>query len=178
MLLLMTIESSGANRFEYRRTAILAGEVWRLVSGHFTHINWSHLYLNLAALLLIWLLGLGRLGIMRQLIAIFLCCMTISLAMLAFNSEIAWYRGFSGVLHGLFALVAAQYLRDHRYFSILLFLSLALKITLEHILERIPWHQGHSDFWVIADAHLYGSIAGLVIAIAFAVVPKKNRKVA
>ena len=167
MLLLLAIETSGGNWFEYQRTAILEGQVWRLVSGHFTHINLSHLLLNLAGLALIWVLGLGRLSPMRLVMAILVCCVSISCALLVFNTDLTWYRGFSGVLHGQFAVVAAQYLKDHIYFSILLFLSLALKLVYEQLFERMPWHQGFSDFTVIADAHLYGSITGLLIAMMF-----------
>jgi rhomboid family GlyGly-CTERM serine protease len=167
MLLLQAIDTSVGNLLEYQRAAILEGQGWRLVSGHFTHINQSHLLLNLAGLVLIWAIGLGKLSPLRLVTAIFVCCVSISCALLVFNTDLTWYRGFSGVLHGLFALVAAQYLKDHTYFSILLFLSLALKVIYEQILERMPWHQGFTDFSVISDAHLYGSITGLIIALMF-----------
>ena len=179
MLLLQSMHDSLGSWFEYQRAAILDGEVWRLISGHFTHINWSHLLLNLAGLALIWVLGFGRLGIIRQLYAIFFCSLAISCALLVFNTDIAWYQGFSGVLHGLFAVIAAQYLTDHKYFSLLLFLSLAIKIAHEQLVGRMPWHQEFTDFLVVADAHLYGAIAGLVIAVMYFLprAPSQNRDV-
>ena len=42
----------------YERTALGSGELWRLVSGHFVHLGWSHMALNLAGLALVaWLVG-------------------------------------------------------------------------------------------------------------------------
>ena len=38
----------------YDRLAIESGELWRLASGHFTHLSAAHLGLNLAGLFLVW----------------------------------------------------------------------------------------------------------------------------
>ena len=167
MLTLQSLNASSGTWLEYQRAAILHGEVWRLLSGHFIHINWSHLLLNLAGLALIWILGFSDLGMIRQLTAIFLCCLAISCAMLVFNPGLDWYRGFSGVLHGLFAIVAVRYLSDHRYFSLLLLVSLALKIVYEKTLGPMPWHQDPGNYLVVVNAHLYGSITGLLVAALF-----------
>ena len=44
---------------------IAEGEYWRLLSGHFAHLGYPHLALNLAGLLLVWLL-VGRLYAHRE----------------------------------------------------------------------------------------------------------------
>ena len=43
----------------------------------------------------------------------------------------------------------------------------------------MPWHQEFTDFLVVADAHLYGAIAGLVIAVMYFLprAPSQNRDV-
>ena len=39
--------------FAYDRAAISAGEFWRLLTGHFTHLSWQHLFYNFVGLSLI-----------------------------------------------------------------------------------------------------------------------------
>ena len=44
----------------YDRDAILAGQLWRVLTGHLVHLGGSHLAMNLVGLALIWML-FGRL---------------------------------------------------------------------------------------------------------------------
>ena len=46
----------------YERALLQDGENWRLISGHFVHLGWAHLVLNVTALLLVWLLVGNRLS--------------------------------------------------------------------------------------------------------------------
>ena len=38
----------------YSREGIENGECWRLVTAHFVHLSWMHLWLNALSLLIIW----------------------------------------------------------------------------------------------------------------------------
>ena len=42
---------------KYDRLAIEGGDWWRLITGHFVHLGLSHLALNIAGLLLVWILA-------------------------------------------------------------------------------------------------------------------------
>jgi len=53
---LVLLEMVFPGSFCYERDAISQGGIWRLVTGHFTHIGPVHLALNLLGLLFIWLL--------------------------------------------------------------------------------------------------------------------------
>ena len=64
---------AGREVFRYQREAIADGEFWRLFSGHLAHLGISHLLLNIAGLLLIWLL-VGHRFRNIQWIAIVLIC--------------------------------------------------------------------------------------------------------
>ena len=50
----------GRELLRYDRTQISAGAIYRLVSGHFVHLGWSHFLLNSAGLLLIFYLVASR----------------------------------------------------------------------------------------------------------------------
>lgn len=76
--------------FRFEREAILHGQVWRLFSGHLAHLGWSHLWLNIGGLVLIWAL-IGRCFATRQwLIIIAGLALGIGLGLLVFNPELAW----------------------------------------------------------------------------------------
>ena len=49
----------GRETFRYDRLQIENGEYWRLLTGHFVHLGPTHLVLNMAGLVLVWLL-VGR----------------------------------------------------------------------------------------------------------------------
>ena len=51
--LLALTDDWGRELLRYDRFAIASGELWRLVSGHFVHLAWSHFALNAAALILV-----------------------------------------------------------------------------------------------------------------------------
>ena len=54
-LLLAVLQAAGWRRaLEYRRSALLQGQVWRLVTGSFVHLGWDHLLRDLLGLFLIW----------------------------------------------------------------------------------------------------------------------------
>lgn len=95
----------------YDRTAILNGEIWRVLTGHLVHLDWSHLTLNVAALL-----GLGYLietdgpDGRRNLLAILGASIAaIGAALLVFHPMTILYAGLSGALNGLFAFVCLKF---------------------------------------------------------------------
>ena len=59
-ILVMFAGDAGKELLRYDRVWIGQGEFWRLISGHFAHLSWSHLALNSAGLGLGWdLVGLN-----------------------------------------------------------------------------------------------------------------------
>jgi rhomboid family GlyGly-CTERM serine protease len=82
---------------EYRREAILGGEIWRLWSGHFVHFSALHaLRDGLAATLLA--LALERIGSGKNLLPrLALTAPAISLALLLLVPDLSVYRGASGI---------------------------------------------------------------------------------
>lgn len=114
-LLLIALQASSSGVFEllvYDRAAIFNGQVWRLITGHLVHLDWSHLALNAAALVgLGFLIETGDDDGRGKLVAVLATsAAAISIALFLFSPTTAYYAGLSGVLNGLFAFICLQYL--------------------------------------------------------------------
>ena len=46
----MGLGEAGFEALSYQRDRITSGALWRLLSGHWVHLGWAHLLLNLAGL--------------------------------------------------------------------------------------------------------------------------------
>ena len=68
---------AGRDTFRYDRLQIENGEYWRLVSGHFVHLGTTHLLLNMAGLVLVWLL-VGRYYTRIQWLTVFAITLGVS----------------------------------------------------------------------------------------------------
>lgn len=152
----------------YERTAVLAGEWWRLASGHLVHLGIAHLLLNLAGLALIgWIFGPGLRA--RDWLWVFLLSIiTIDAGFVLLEPRLAWYVGLSGILHGL--LLGAAVL--DRGFSPALRLSLILcvfaKLAWEQWAGALPFTAEAAGGPVVVDAHLYGALGGVVAGVLLA----------
>jgi rhomboid family GlyGly-CTERM serine protease len=93
--------AAGAELLKYDRLAIGDGEYWRLLSGHFAHLGPEHLLLNLAGLVLVWLLVGRQYTTPQWLIVTAFSLVIISLGFWFLDRNLIWYVGLSGLLHGL-----------------------------------------------------------------------------
>lgn len=152
----------------FDRAAILDGQLWRLLTGNLVHLGWPHLAMNLAGLALIWLL-VGHLFTSRQWIWVAIICgLGVSGGLLAFNPELLWYVGLSGVLHGfLISGCLADLRTGHRGAWLLLILVWA-KLIWEQTAGPLPGSEATAGGAVVVDAHLYGALAGI---LAVAILP-------
>jgi rhomboid family GlyGly-CTERM serine protease len=145
---------------QYDRTALLEGEVWRVVTGHLLHLNWMHYGLNAAGLLLIWSL-FGHLVPLRAWSLHFVAaCVVVSLGLLWLNPAVHWYVGLSGVLHGLFMHGLLVLLRKQVRFGLVVLTIFILKLLWEQVLGPLPGSEQTAGGPVVVAAHLYGAIAG------------------
>jgi len=151
----------------YQRSAIQAGEIWRLITGNLVHLGWEHLLLNLTGLILIWLL-FGRLLAARQWwIVTVVSCLAVGVGLLIFNPELDWYVGLSGMLHGLFVTGLLINLRNGYKLEWLLLLAIVGKLVWEQYHGAMPGSAAIAGGAVIVDAHLYGAISGIVTGLLF-----------
>ncbi len=150
------------------------GELWRLITGNFIHLGWSHLLLNLAALLLLSsLLKFFYNSFEVSLIALF-SAGGVGLGLLFFAPEVAWYVGLSGLLHGMLAAVIIAGLKQKLRGAFILGLLLTAKLALESSGGSFSLFTFLSTENVISQAHLYGAVSGLIVSIAIEM--SKRRK--
>ncbi|MFN2349551.1 MAG: rhombosortase [Thioalkalivibrio sp.] len=132
---------------------------WRLITGQLMHLGWAHLAMNLAGLLVVWLILARHLTAWQWWLAVLICGAGVNLGLLAFSTSIDWYVGLSGLLHGLLAAGALAGLRHHPSLGLLL-LGLVAKLTWEQYTGQDPSTAQLIGGAVIVDAHLYGAVAG------------------
>jgi rhomboid family GlyGly-CTERM serine protease len=163
-LILSFLPDATQDSLQYQQTSVKAGEWWRVVSAHLVHLGWAHLTMNLAGLILIWHLFItpGRNGIICS-FHLPLLALGTTLGLLWFNPELAWYRGLSGVLHGLIVVSLLNQMRNQPTISSLLLLSIAGKIAWEQLAGPTPGSEAWISGKVIVDAHLYGGISGIIL---------------
>jgi rhomboid family GlyGly-CTERM serine protease len=166
---------------QYQHSAIEKGEWWRLFTAHLTHLGWKHLMMNLIGLWLIWKLLLTQHSIYMCFSALSILMLFTSAGLLLFSPEISWYRGLSGILHGLLCWsLLHQWCKKKTYHSesqdvpdpslretfepasILLFL-IGVKLIWEQWQGPIPGSESVAQGRVIVDAHLYGAISGVLL---------------
>jgi rhomboid family GlyGly-CTERM serine protease len=166
MIVLALIPDNWQTALQYQRSALEQGQLWRALSGHLLHANHWHLLLNLAGLLLVLLLH-GRYFCARQLLLQWLVfALAISALLYLFSTNIYSYVGLSGVLHAMLTLGAIKDVQQREHSGYLLLAGLLAKVAYEQ------WQGPDAELAsligadVAIDAHLYGVITGLLLALA------------
>lgn len=152
--------SNVADALRYERSAVLQGQFWRLVTGNLVHIGPTHLALNLAGLALVCGLYPKTLTARQWSATLFICALTVTLGLLVFSPQIAWYVGLSGVLHGLFVAGALVQFRHGRRSAYVYLVLIGVKLALELVWGSSAEVSALIGGDVIVVAHLYGAIGG------------------
>ena len=154
----------GREAFRYDRMAIENGEYWRLVTGHFAHLGITHLLLNLAGLVLVWLL-VGRYYTRLQwILAVLLSMAAVSGGFWFIDTYMLWYVGLSGALHGLLLAGTIQGLKSLPSESAIICVLVVAKLAYEQFAGALPGSESVSGGHVVVNAHLSGAIGGVVTA--------------
>ena len=150
-----------AEILRYDRVAVLTGQAWRLLTGHLVHADAMHLAWNLAGLLLVWFLFARDHSTRDWLVILLASTVAIDLGFLLLEPDLAWYVGFSGVLHGCMAAGLVAWLATARdpltAFVAALFVA---KLAWEHVVGPLPFTAGSISLPVIYEAHSYGAVGG------------------
>lgn len=156
-----------ADLFYWSRDAILNGEIWRLISGHFIHTNLWHLAMNLLALYLIcWIF---RRYIRIKQLTYLLIYLALSISLLLFTTQLDTYVGLSGVLHGLFGYFCLCEITAGRRSTWILLFGLIAKIIHEQIQGPNHLTQDLIQAPVAIQAHLFGAVVAFIgFGIVFA----------
>ena len=162
----MSLQAAGLRQpLEYRRSAVLRGELWRLVTGNLVHLGWMHLARDLVGLFLIWALVGDSLDERSWLWASGTSALAVGLGLLVFSPEISWYVGISGVLFGLFCAGVLCQARDHPTYACALLLGMVTIIAWTWYAGALPGETAGLGGRVVPQAHLYGALGGAAFIV-------------
>ncbi|MFP4580588.1 MAG: rhombosortase, partial [Candidatus Sumerlaeia bacterium] len=145
---------------QYDRAAIRAGQVWRLLTGHWTHWSGDHLFWDLGtfACLLVWCQARGMKGLVWKNL---LASIAISAGLWLVQPDMILYRGLSGLDCFLYSLLAIDYCFERNPLlhaaGIIALVALILKVSYE-ILSGHFLFVGSMPQTPIPEAHLFGAL--------------------
>jgi rhomboid family GlyGly-CTERM serine protease len=155
---------------QFERHALQSGEIWRIVTGHWTHWSWNHLSWDLAAFVGL-AIACERMGRARFLLCTSLSCLFISLAVWYWLPDMETYRGLSGINSALFSLLVFRLLWDRRQnervgvlLPLILWSGFVAKTAYEVQTGRAFFVE--TDVSVVVLAHIAGALMGLASAVA------------
>jgi rhomboid family GlyGly-CTERM serine protease len=149
----------------YLRSEITNGAVWRVLSGQLVHHNAIHLLLNIAGLMIVWLIG-GReypglrFVLMSLIVAVFTGCLLYFC-----EPQLHYYLGFSGALHGVAVVIATRLMARGLAIGYLLGMAIIVKLTWEYVsTDAIASTAALIGLRVATEAHFWGAVSGLLAA--------------
>ena len=177
-LLLLLTQSLEIRYLAYNRDAIVKGEYWRLITGHFIHLNNMHLLLNMLGVGMVLMLFDHLLAIWQWIVVLLASALIISLLIYLNLPQVQAYVGLSGVIHTLYVLGTLQLLNQpkERNFAIILMLMVTLKLLTENVGQGISFTADMIGGRVLYQAHLYGALTGLFLGAIVVVLKHLHRQ--
>src|SRR6185295_8397277 len=144
----------------YQRTNIAAGEWWRLITAHLVHLDLEHALLNTLGLVLMWSLFARDYRPREWLVIV----VGIDTGLWVRDTNVAWYVGASGALHGIMTAGTLAHVRRGDLDGWILAIFVVVKLSYEQLSGALPFNESGEP--VVVNAHLYGAVAGLIGALA------------
>jgi rhomboid family GlyGly-CTERM serine protease len=163
VVLLNLFDPLSSEYLRFDRELIDAGEVWRLFGAHFVHLSTIHMLGNLLAVCLVAYIAGESLNNLTGVLLLLWCVGAVGVGLYFFASDLSYYVGLSGVLHGL--LVVSPFIS--KFYSRKIAFVFLFAVVL-----KVAWEQ--TDFYddmalastiggrVEARAHLLGVLSGLM----------------
>lgn len=180
--LLLVLAPGAAAWFEYDRTAIAAGELWRVVTCHWMHWSLDHLAWDVVAFAMLVMIG-WRASAKRLLLALALSAVLIPPAVWIVLPEMGTYRGLSGIDSALFTLVAVTVLKEEAAAGrrgttlaiVLVVTGFVGKIVFELVTGGTLFADS-STFVPVPLAHVVGGACGWVAAALPSMTPRSHQR--
>ena len=150
----------------YDRAAILDGEVWRLITGHWVHFSASHLFYDVAVLAISgWFIEARRYRYFLPLCV--LSASVIGLALLAILPEIAVYGGLSGIAMASTVYLALRALDEPppwRGAAVAALVACTGKVVLEVLIgDAVPTVVDGVQFVPVPLSHIVGAMSAVAV---------------
>jgi rhomboid family GlyGly-CTERM serine protease len=165
---LTLLEPMSSNWLMFDRAAIDEGQVWRLFSAHFVHLSATHMFGNAMGIVLLAYIAGRYLNNSVGLLLLTWCVLVVGLGLYWYADYLQRYVGLSGVLHGL--LLVAPFVS--KFYSRRIAGCFLVVIVAKVIWEQSTFYDDMAMVGIIGgrvetNAHLLGTIAGLVFLMAY-----------
>lgn len=164
---------SGTARLQYDRLAIAAGEIWRMLSCHWTHTSGDHLVWDVLTFVV-----LGTLCERRSRVRFYTCivwsAILIPVALWITLPQLEMYRGLSGIDSALYVLLAVTLLKDEihgRHWGWVMVLSGVLLAFIGKVGYEVATggtlfvDSRGSHMFPVPLAHCVGAAVGMVVGL-------------
>jgi len=157
----LTLHAAGFDQaLRFDRNAIENGEFWLLLTGNFVHLGSSHLFMNMAGFALVVALVWSHFTTVEWVLITVFSSLVVCIGLYLFDSDVFWYVGFSGTLHGLVIAGSLADLRHYPKSAALLLILIIGKLAWEQFFGALPGSESVAGGSVVVNAHLYGAIGG------------------
>ena len=175
MLLMVALQLAGPELSRFQSDWLQSGDYWRILTAHWVHVNWKHFLLNAAGLLLFLSITAPGWSIVRWLIYQVCFALGISILFTLLNPQLDWYVGYSGILYGIFLLAAIDLYHRDSLIALIVGAAIVIKITLEQTSDINLTTSDMIGSPVVVDAHFYGVLLAILIAIVNQVIKVMSR---
>lgn len=165
-VVLWVLGDSATAMLAFDRDSILDGQWWRLLTGHWVHLNGTHLALNVGAFLVIFLIFWRDLTPLNWLFASLFIATGSSLSLLIVHPQIDWYMGLSGLLHGLPVFAALAPKQRYPHTGLIVLALITAKLVIEHVFSSGLYFDDVIGGPVLTIAHVHGALWGTLLAFA------------
>ncbi|MFC3902142.1 rhomboid family GlyGly-CTERM serine protease [Acinetobacter marinus] len=143
---------------------LMPSQPWRFLTAHWVHVGWMHYLLNMIAFICFPFI-FHHIRARVLLLMIVVVPILISLAFYYGFPQIEAYVGFSGVLHGLYAVAALLSLRftRERWFAGLILLGLTAKLLWEATVGELSATMRMIGSPILIEAHQLGVLMSLLV---------------
>lgn len=150
----------------YLRDQVADGQWWRILSGQFVHNNSSHLFSNMAALLLCRVL-LSVVYSERDFTLSLLSCAFLTGVLIHFLlPSYNYYLGVSAALYGVLIAGALAMWRGRPYAGVSLFVLVIAKLSLDYLVpDSVVAVSDRIGVPVAVEAHFVGVFAGVLVGV-------------
>ncbi len=149
--------------WRYDRLRVEQGAWWLLLTGHLVHLNWAHWALNMAGLGIVAFFFSSYASVKQWLLVMLVSAVFIGIGVTLWNTDIRYYVGLSGVLHGMFIFGALCEIRYYPLSGYVLLLLIVGKLLWEHFQGPMPGSEAFIGGMVLTSAHLYGAVGGAAV---------------
>lgn len=145
---------------------VASGEIWRIITSQFVHLNSNHTMLNLVGYLIVSVSFREDISARREAIGLVICILGVGTGIFWLNSEILWYVGLSGAIWGMLTHYLIVGWQRAPMLSLLFAMYMAGKTIYEQFMGGTDSFTGQAiGGFVAVDSHLYGILTGMVIGV-------------